>query len=136
MEKVGRLQRHDPVNHVAQHLRGSEPLNVFVLDALEELLAGGTIGRMRLGIIDEDVGIDEHGRACRDVLESHEHPRETELRVESSPFEFLGAEGCLKSAIGASGDPAGRMNGNGDLLPLLMGFNYQNGENLRGFPRI
>src|SRR5262249_13157013 len=62
-----RLNRHEPMANLADHVTGGIAGEVLVFDLLEELRTGGSPAGVRLEVIGKDVGINEYRIAGRQV---------------------------------------------------------------------
>ncbi len=58
-EGANRFNRHDPLGHLGQDVRGGETPDFLVLDALEELTASSAVLRVRDEVVNEWIRIQE-----------------------------------------------------------------------------
>ena len=69
-----RFEGHHPVCHFGQDVGGGEPLDVLIIDPLQEAFTGRPVAGVGRDCEDETVSVDEDGRAGGEVVKRHGFP--------------------------------------------------------------
>ncbi|MGC8640802.1 MAG: hypothetical protein ACP5XB_13100 [Isosphaeraceae bacterium] len=62
-ERLHGFERHQPVSHFTEDVRGGDAGDFLTFDAFEQLRGGQSVEGVRLEVVDEHAGVQENGRA-------------------------------------------------------------------------
>src|SRR5579884_4033334 len=85
-EAVAGFDGHQAMDRIRQDGGRGEPLNVLLFHAIQEALTGRPVNGMRDNGVDEDVGVQKDGSACRDVGERHSSGAQRWLSSDSARY--------------------------------------------------